>query len=120
MVKSNSRGQTKDAVQCEGSCRQFALTSTVRAPSSCSRAQHIWWKARRGSCRSITLLSTTPLPGEAEEEVDIVLAAETESGMCSLETIDRGHCWDPVTCDTGIVSDKILHSIAVMKDKCKF
>ena len=85
MVKSNSRGQTKDAVQCEGSCRQFALTSTVRAPSSCSRAQHIWWKARRGSCRSITLLSTTPLlPGEAEEEeegVAIVLAAETQPGI---------------------------------------
>ena len=116
-----SYGQVK---QCVGSCRQFARTSTVRAPSSCSRAQHIWWKARRGSCRSITLLSTTPLlPGEAEEEeeeVAIVLAAETQSGMCSLETIDRGHCWDPVTCDTGIVSDKILHSIAVMKDKCKF
>lgn len=95
----------------------------MRAPSSCSRAQHIWWKARRGSCRSITLLSTTPpLPGEAEVVVvvAIVLAAETQSGICSLETIDRGHCWDPVTCDTGIVSDKILHSIAVMKDKCKF
>ena len=88
-VAASSSAQVK---RC--SYRQFARTSTVRPPSSCSRAQHIWWKARRGSWRSITLLSTTL--GEAEEEeVAIVLAAETQSGICSLETIDTDTAGTP-------------------------